>query len=151
MVGTKNCFTTTYNPQVDPTERVNREVLEVLCGVVDTVTSYDEWDETLTHLCFGLNTHVSSVTGVSPFELAYGFPDRVPHTFGVSSRLQSTSESGVDDFALRIQNHFRTTEDNVADAQSRIGVQLIRVRVQRRLRWVIICIWMGNMFRVKCL
>ena len=75
--------------------------------MVATVTSYDEWDEALPHLCFGLKTHVSSVTGVSPFKLAHGFPDRVPHTFGVSSRLQSTSETGDDDFALRIQNRFR--------------------------------------------
>jgi hypothetical protein len=123
-VGTKNRFTTAYNPQTDPAERVNRQVLKTLCGAVATVTSYDEWDEALTHLCFGRNTHVSSVTGVSPFELAHGFPARVPHTFGVSSRLQSTSEPGADDFVLHIQNHFRTASDNVSAAQARIGVQL---------------------------
>jgi hypothetical protein len=86
-VGNKNHFTTAYYPQADPAERANRQVLESLCGVVVTVTSYDEWDEASSHLCFGLNTHVSSDTGVIPFELAHGFPARVPHTFGVSSRL----------------------------------------------------------------
>jgi hypothetical protein len=83
LVGTKNRFTTTYNPQVDPIERDNRQVLESLCGTVVTVTSYDEWDEALPHLCFGLNTHVSSATDVSPFELTHGFSVRVPHTFGI--------------------------------------------------------------------
>ena len=68
-----------------------------------TVTSYDEWDEALIHLCFGLNTHVSSATGVSPFELSHGFQVRVPHTFGITSRLHA---------------------DNVAAAQARIGIQL---------------------------
>jgi hypothetical protein len=38
--------------------------------------------------------------------------------------LQSTSEPGADDFALRIQNRFRAAEDNVAAAQARLGVQL---------------------------
>jgi predicted NUDIX family NTP pyrophosphohydrolase len=38
--------------------------------------------------------------------------------------LQSTSEPGADDFALRIHNRFRTAADNVAVAQARIGVQL---------------------------
>jgi hypothetical protein len=124
LVGTRNHFTTTYNPQVDPAERVNRQVLETLCGVVASVTSYDEWDEALPHLCFGLNTHVSSATGVSPFELAHGFPARVPHTFGVSSRLQPTSDPGADDFVLHIQNRFRAATDNVTAAQTRIEMQL---------------------------
>ncbi len=93
--------------------------MEDLRGSVATVTSYDEWDETFPHLCFGLNTHVSSVTDVNPFELAHGFPVRVPHTFGISSRLQSTSEPGSDDFVLRIQNRFRAAADNVTDAQAR--------------------------------
>ena len=124
LVGTKNRFTTAYNPQADPAERANRQVLEALRGAVATVTSYDEWDEALPHLCFGLNTHVSSATGVSPFELAHGFPARVPHTFGISSRLQPTSEPGSDDFVLRIQNRFRAAADNVAAAQARIGIQL---------------------------
>ncbi len=123
-MGTKNRFTTVYNPQVDPAERANRQVLEALRGEVATVTSYDEWDEALPHLCFGLNTHVSSVTGVSPFELTHGFPARVPHTFGISSRLQPTSEPGSDDFVLLIQNRFRAAAVNVATAQARIGIQL---------------------------
>jgi hypothetical protein len=92
--------------------------------VVVTVTSYDEWDEVLPHLCFGLNTHVSSVTDVSPFELAYGFPARVPHKFGISSRLQPTSEPGSDDFVFHIHNRFGAAADNVTAAQARIGIQL---------------------------
>ncbi len=98
--------------------------MESLRGAVVTVTSYDEWDEEFPHLCFGLNTHVSSDTDVSPFELVHGFPVRVPHTFGISSRLQSTSEPGSDDFVLLIQNRFRAASDNVVTAQGRIGIQL---------------------------
>ena len=124
LVGTKNSFTTAYNPQADPAERANRQVLEALRGAVATVTSYDEWDEALPHLCFGLNTHVSSATGVSPFELAHGFPARVPHTFGITSRLQPSSDMEADDFALRVRNRFRAAADNVAAAQARIGIQL---------------------------
>jgi len=34
-------------------------------------------DEALSHVTFGLNTHVSSTTKVSPFEFAHGFKARV--------------------------------------------------------------------------
>ena len=78
----------------------------------------------LPHLCFGLNTHVSSVTDVSPYELTHGFPTKVPHTFGITSRLKASSDMESDDFALRVQNRFRTAGDNVATAQPRIGIQL---------------------------
>jgi len=78
LVGTKTRFTTAYNPQADPVERTHRQVSEALGGAVATVTSCDEWDEALPHLCFGLNTHVSSATGVNPFELEHGFAARVP-------------------------------------------------------------------------
>ena len=76
--GTKLRFTSSYNPQSDPAERANRQVLETLRTAVDTVVQYDEWDEALPHVTFGLNTHMSTATKVSPFELADGFPARVP-------------------------------------------------------------------------
>jgi len=38
----------------------------------------------LPHITFGLNTHISTTTKLSPFEFAHGFPARVPLTFGQS-------------------------------------------------------------------
>ena len=76
LCGTKLRSTPSYNPQSDPAERANRQVLEADA----TVVQYDEWDEALPHVTFGLNTHTSTATKVSPFEFAHGFPARVPLT-----------------------------------------------------------------------
>jgi hypothetical protein len=70
LVGTKLCFTSSYNPQSDPAERANQQVLEALRAAVSSVTNYDEWDTVLPQICFSLNSQVSSATGDSPFELA---------------------------------------------------------------------------------
>jgi len=67
-----------YNPQSDQAERANRQVLEALRAAGGTVVQYDEWDEALPHVTFGLNTHMSTVTKVSPFEFAHGFPHGCP-------------------------------------------------------------------------
>jgi hypothetical protein len=71
-------MTAAWNPQADPAERANRQVQEALRSAVDTVGSYDEWDKVLPHICFGLNTQVLSVTGISPFELLRGFAAQTP-------------------------------------------------------------------------
>jgi len=47
---TKLRFTSSYNPQSDPAERANRQVLEALRAAVATVVQYDEWDEALPHV-----------------------------------------------------------------------------------------------------
>ena len=47
--------------------------MEALRAAVATVAQYDEWDLALPHITFGLNTHVSTATKVSPFEFAHGF------------------------------------------------------------------------------
>ena len=59
--------------------------MEALRATVATVAQYDEWDLALPHITFGLNTHVSTTTKLSPFEFAHGFPARVPLTFGQPS------------------------------------------------------------------
>jgi len=71
MCGSKLKFTSSYHPQADPAERAYRQVMEKLRAVVATVAQYDEWDLALPHITFGLNTHVSTATKVSPFEFAH--------------------------------------------------------------------------------
>jgi len=73
LLNIKISCTSAYNPQADPAERANWQVLEALRAAVSSVTDFDQWDQALPHLCFGLNTHPSSATHVSPFELAMDF------------------------------------------------------------------------------
>jgi len=122
LVGTKLRFTSSYNPQSDPAERANRQVLEVLRAAVSTVAHYDQSDAALPHICFGLNSHVSSATKTSAFELAYGFEPRVPLNVGLPAAVTAPSaEASAANFALQLQNRHQAAADQVAAAQARLG------------------------------
>ena len=122
LVGTKLKFTSSYNPQSDPAERANRQVLEALRAAVATVAHYDQWDTALPHICFGLNAHVSSVTKTSAFELAYGFAPRVPLNLGLPAAVTAPSyHVPAADLALQIQNRHQAAADQAAAAQARLG------------------------------
>ena len=62
-IGTHLSFPSSYNPQSDPAERANRQVLEALRAAASSVCHYDAWDDALPHLCFGLNNHVCDYAG----------------------------------------------------------------------------------------
>ena len=122
-VGTKLQFTSSYNPQSDPAERANRQVLESLRAAVSSLVHYDKWDTALAEVCFSLNSQVSSATGMSPFELSHGFPARVP--LNVSLSDLTAGAPGVDGdavaFALRTANRHRAAADYAGAAQVHIG------------------------------
>jgi hypothetical protein len=126
LCGTKIKSTSAYNPQSDPAERANRQVLEALRAAVYTVKDFDAWDEALPHICFGLNTHMSLATHTSAFEMAHGFPARVPLTL----ELPASGGRGVSgaaeaaDIALTIRNRFQAAADHSAAAQVRLGAML---------------------------
>lgn len=121
-VGTKISRTSAYNPQSDPAERANRQVLEALRAAVESVTRFEDWDKALPHLCFGLNNSVSSATGVSPFELAHGFPARTPLNLAVdTSPAEKSARCEAAEYALQIQNRLRSAADQSAAAAVRLG------------------------------
>jgi hypothetical protein len=104
LLNTKISCTSAYNPQADPAERANQQVLEALRAAVSSVTDFDQWDQALQHLCFSLNTHPSSATHVSSFELAHGFPARVPLTLDLAAHAQLTGDRGAADYVLAVHN-----------------------------------------------
>ena len=126
LLGTKIKCTSAHNPQSDPAERANRQILKALRAAVSTVGQYDEWDEALPHICFGLNTHPSSTTQTSPFELAHGFAARVPMTWGIPSGPWPSERVAAHDMALAVQNRLCAAADQVAASQVRIGRLLNR-------------------------
>ena len=73
---TKVKKTTSYNPRADTAERANRIILGALHTVIGA--HYDRWDEVLPLVEFGLNSAVSSRTGVSPVMLTNGWTSRPP-------------------------------------------------------------------------
>ena len=121
LLHTKISCTSSYNPQANPAERANRQVLEALRAAVASVTDFDQWDKALPHLCFGLNTQPSSVTQTSPFELAHGFPARVPLTLDLPAHARLTGDRQAADYALVVHNRLRAAADHAAAAQVRLG------------------------------
>jgi hypothetical protein len=81
-------------------------------------------DEALPHVTFGLNTHVSSATKVSPFEFAHGFKARVPLTLGLTVDTTTTDVPGdkkAVSLAQQIANRHNATSDKMVAAQDRLG------------------------------
>ena len=104
LCDTKLKFTSSYNPQSDLAERANQQVLEGLQATVALVVQYDKWDLSLPHITFGLNSHVSAATGVSPFEFAHGFSPRVPLTMGLDDTVLEEQPQEAIDLAQQVAN-----------------------------------------------
>ena len=127
-IGVKIKSTAAYNPQANPTERANRQVLEALRTSLETVTAFEDWDSALPALCFALNNSVSSATGMSPFELAHGFPARTPLNIDVASKDRPSAEDReACDYVLRVRNRLRAAADGVAAAGVKLG-RLVSLR-----------------------
>jgi len=118
---TKLKFNPSYNPQSDPAEHANQQVLEGLRTAVATVVQYDEWDLTLTHITFGLNSHISAGTGVSPFEFAHGFLPRVPLTMGLDDTVSEAQPQEAINLAQQVTNQHFAAADSKAVGQVRLG------------------------------
>jgi len=98
--------------------------MEALWAAVATVAQYDEWDLALPHITFGLNTHVSTITKVSPFEFAHGIPARVLLTFGHPSAQAPPGEvldMGVAAISNRMKMRHWAAADHMTSAQARLG------------------------------
>jgi len=124
MCGSKLKFTSSYHPQVDPTERANHQVMEALRAAMATVAQYDKWDLALQHITFGLNTHISTTTKLSPFKFAHGFLARVPLKFGQPSPQALPGETlhiGAAAIANRMKMRHWAAADHMAAAQAQLG------------------------------
>ena len=100
------------------------QVMEALRAAVATVAQHDEWDLALPHITFGLNTHISTTTKLSPFKFAHGFPARVPLTFGQPSPQAPPGETlhiGATPIANRMKMRHWAATDHMTTAQARLG------------------------------
>jgi len=115
-------FTSSYNPQSDPAERANQQVLEGLRVAVATVVQYDEWGLALPHTTFGLNSHISAATGVSPFEFAHGswVSPRVPLTMGLDDAVSEEQPQEAIDLAQQVASRHFAAADSMAAGQVRL-------------------------------
>jgi len=82
---------------------------------VATVVQYDEWDLTLTHITFGLNSYMSAATGVSPFS------PRVPLTKGLDTVVLEERPQEAIKLAQQVANRHLVAADSTAAGQVRPG------------------------------
>jgi len=97
------------------------------------VVQYDEWDEALPHVTFGLNTHVSTATKVSLFEFAHGFPVRVPLTMGLAERQEFNDDTQAVSLIERMENRHKAASDHMTASQLRLGHLLEKRLVASRV------------------
>ena len=77
LMGIKKTRTTAYHPQCDGlVERQNRTLQSILSAFVSEHSV--DWDEWLDQAVFAYNTSVHESTGLSPYELIFGRPARMP-------------------------------------------------------------------------
>jgi len=74
----------------------------------------------LQHVTFGLNTHVSTATKVSPFEFAHGFPAWVPLTIGLSERQGYPDDEQAVSLVQRMENRHKAASDHTAASHVRL-------------------------------
>ena len=83
--------TTPYQPECDGlSERFNRTLQAMLRCFVDDNQS--NWDELLPYLSFAYNTSVHAVTNLTPYEILFGRPPKVPLDLVLGSRLSLNAE-----------------------------------------------------------
>ncbi len=76
-MGIKKTRTTAYHPQCDGlVERQNRTLQDILSNFVSEHSV--DWDEWLDQAVFSFNTSVQESTSISPYEMVFGRPARMP-------------------------------------------------------------------------
>ena len=81
---------------------------------------YDEWDLAFPHVIFGLNSHISTATGVNPFEFAHGFSPRVPLTMGLDDAVSEEQPQEAINLAQQVAKRHLAAADSMAAGQVRL-------------------------------
>jgi hypothetical protein len=98
--GIETRFTTSYHPQTNGrVERLNSLIGKMLSKMC--AGDICRWDSFLDSVCFNLNIRKHSVTGYSPFYLAYGFTPRLPGHLTPPSLYDFQREVDRDAFTYR--------------------------------------------------
>lgn len=121
QLGTRLAMTTAHRPQGDgQTERANRQILEYLRAYSNAHGS--NWDSTpaLAMMEFALNSHRSSATTISPYELHLGRHAQPPALLGAPSTLAQYSQTN-DDRTAHLRALWTTARDAIRDAQDQMA------------------------------
>lgn len=108
-------LSTAYHQQTDgQTERTNRTLEQYLR--IYTSSDHGDWDQHLDDAEFAYNHAKSASTGMSPFEVVYGFNPNVPASL-LREPILTESPPPVQDVIKAHQTRFQTVQDHLREAQ----------------------------------
>ena len=100
LMGIKKTRTTAYHQQCDGlVERQNRTIQNIISAFVSEHSI--DWDEWLDQAVFAYNTSVHESTGISPYELIFGRPARMPMEVELGVPLRNASSQSDYSQSLR--------------------------------------------------
>ena len=120
LMGIKKTRTTAYHPQCDGlVKRQNRTLQNILASFVSEHSA--DWDEWLAQAVFAYNTSVHESTGISPYEMVFGRPARMPIEVELGVPLRKpTSQSDYSQSVRKALVHSnQLAQRNLATARSR--------------------------------
>ena len=120
IMGVKKTRTTAYHPQGDGlVERQNRTLQEIIANFVSI--HGNDWDQWLDQAVFAYNTSVHESTGMSPYQLVFGRPARMPIEVELSVPLRNPSSQSDYSHSLRkaIQHANHLAQRNLELARAR--------------------------------
>ena len=124
LMGIKKTRTTAYHPQCDGlVERQNRTLQSILSAFVSEHST--DWDEWLDQAVFAYNTSVHESTGLSPYELIFGRPARMPIEVELGVPLRNPSSQSDYSQSLRkaLLHSNELAQRNLNNARSRQASQ----------------------------
>ena len=123
-MGLKKTRTTAYHPQCDgQVERQNRTLQNIITAFVSQHSI--DWDEWLDQAVFAYNTSVHESTRISPYELVFGRPARMPIEVELGVPLQNPSSQSDYAQSLRkaIQLSNQLAQRKLVDSRDRQSSQ----------------------------
>ena len=111
LMGTKLLMSTAFHPQTDgATERANRSVTQILRALVNS--DQTDWAEKCPMVEYAVNASVSATTGLSPFELNYGYAPRI------SKHVETNTQyKGVREFAQMARWNLIAAHDAILESR----------------------------------
>ena len=124
VMGLKKTRTTAYHPQCDgQVERQNQTLQNIITAFVSQHSI--DWDEWLDQAVFAYNTSAHESTGISPYELVFGRPARMPIEVELGVPLQNPSSQADYAQSLRkaIQLSNQLAQRKLVDSRDRQSSQ----------------------------